>query len=64
MSDCPCYLYYSKFPLPFWNIDGTDGPQSYDYTLQKVKKYTRVPLGDVVGISKGKCRSVTWFYVD
>ncbi|KAF9053929.1 hypothetical protein BDZ89DRAFT_1153595 [Hymenopellis radicata] len=26
---------------------------SYDYTLQKVKKYTRVPLGDVVSISKG-----------
>lgn len=26
---------------------------SYDYTLQKVKKYTRVPLGDITGITKG-----------
>ncbi|KAK0483841.1 SacI homology domain-containing protein [Armillaria novae-zelandiae] len=26
---------------------------SYDYTLQKVKKYTRVPLGDIIGITKG-----------
>jgi len=26
---------------------------SYDYSLQKVKLYTRVPLGDIVGISKG-----------
>ncbi|KAI0797649.1 SacI homology domain-containing protein [Abortiporus biennis] len=26
---------------------------SYDYTLEKVKIYTRVPLGDVVGINKG-----------
>ncbi|KIK59630.1 hypothetical protein GYMLUDRAFT_44597 [Collybiopsis luxurians FD-317 M1] len=26
---------------------------SYDYTLEKVKLYTRVPLGDVVGIKKG-----------
>jgi hypothetical protein len=26
---------------------------SYDYTLEKVKVYTRVPLGDIVGISKG-----------
>lgn len=26
---------------------------SYDYTLEKVKLYTRVPLGDIVGISKG-----------
>ncbi|KAI0723971.1 SacI homology domain-containing protein [Cerioporus squamosus] len=26
---------------------------SYDYTLEKVKMYTRVPLGDIVGISKG-----------
>ncbi|KAI0672944.1 SacI homology domain-containing protein [Trametes maxima] len=26
---------------------------SYDYTLEKVKMYTRVPLGDVVGITKG-----------
>ncbi|KAF5373719.1 hypothetical protein D9758_000704 [Tetrapyrgos nigripes] len=25
---------------------------SYDYTLEKVKRYTRVPLGDVIGISK------------
>ncbi|TFK30155.1 hypothetical protein FA15DRAFT_726049 [Coprinopsis marcescibilis] len=25
---------------------------SYDYTLEKVKLYTRVPLGDVVGITK------------
>ena len=28
--------------------------QSYDYTLEKVKMYTRVPLGDIVGITKGK----------
>jgi hypothetical protein len=28
--------------------------KSYDYTLEKVKIYTRVPLGDVVSISKGK----------
>jgi phosphatidylinositol 4-phosphatase len=27
--------------------------QSYDYSLEKVKMYTRVPLGDIVGISKG-----------
>lgn len=27
--------------------------QSYDYTLEKVKMYTRVPLGDIVGITKG-----------
>ncbi|KAK0451086.1 SacI homology domain-containing protein [Armillaria borealis] len=27
---------------------------SYDYTLQKVKKYTRVPLGDITGITKGE----------
>ncbi|KAF8809044.1 hypothetical protein BYT27DRAFT_7163377 [Phlegmacium glaucopus] len=26
---------------------------SYDYTLEKVKLYTRVPLGDIVGIRKG-----------
>ncbi|TFK42309.1 SacI homology domain-containing protein [Crucibulum laeve] len=26
---------------------------SYDYTLEKVKIYTRVPLGDIIGISKG-----------
>ncbi|PPQ63259.1 hypothetical protein CVT24_006784 [Panaeolus cyanescens] len=26
---------------------------SYDYTLEKVKLYTRVPLGDIVSISKG-----------
>ncbi|OCH94928.1 hypothetical protein OBBRIDRAFT_768387 [Obba rivulosa] len=26
---------------------------SYDYTLEKVKIYTRVPLGDIVGITKG-----------
>lgn len=25
----------------------------YDYTLEKVKSYTRVPLGDVIGITKG-----------
>ncbi len=28
--------------------------QSYDYTLEKVKMYTRVPLGDIVGITKGR----------
>lgn len=28
--------------------------QSYDYTLEKVKMYTRVPLGDLTKISKGK----------
>jgi hypothetical protein len=28
--------------------------KSYDYSLQKVKLYTRVPLGDIVGISKGQ----------
>ncbi|KAF8912099.1 SacI homology domain-containing protein [Gymnopilus junonius] len=26
---------------------------SYDYTLEKVKLYTRIPLGDIVNISKG-----------
>ncbi|KAJ3500497.1 hypothetical protein NLJ89_g9770 [Agrocybe chaxingu] len=26
---------------------------SYDYTLEKVKLYTRIPLGDIIGISKG-----------
>ncbi|KII89160.1 hypothetical protein PLICRDRAFT_40794 [Plicaturopsis crispa FD-325 SS-3] len=26
---------------------------SYDYTLEKVKSYTRVPLRDIIGISKG-----------
>ncbi|KAI0780655.1 SacI homology domain-containing protein [Trametes elegans] len=26
---------------------------SYDYTLEKVKIYTRVPLGDIIGITKG-----------
>ncbi|KAI0062325.1 hypothetical protein BV25DRAFT_670160 [Artomyces pyxidatus] len=26
---------------------------SYDYNLEKVKLYTRIPLGDIVGISKG-----------
>ncbi|KAF8163607.1 SacI homology domain-containing protein [Crassisporium funariophilum] len=26
---------------------------SYDYTLEKVKIYTRVPLGDIISISKG-----------
>jgi len=26
---------------------------SYDYTLEKVKMYTRVPLGDITGIIKG-----------
>ncbi len=29
--------------------------QSYDYSLEKVKLYTRVPLQDVIGISKGQC---------
>ena len=28
--------------------------QSYDYTLEKVKIYTRVPLGDIIRINKGK----------
>ena len=28
--------------------------QSYDYTLEKVKLYTRVPLGDIMQITKGK----------
>jgi hypothetical protein len=27
--------------------------QSYDYTLEKVKMYTCVPLGDVTEITKG-----------
>ena len=27
--------------------------QSYDYTLEKVKLYTRVPLGDIVSITRG-----------
>ncbi|KXN91495.1 Phosphatidylinositide phosphatase SAC2 [Leucoagaricus sp. SymC.cos] len=27
--------------------------KSHDYTLEKVKLYTRVPLGDIVGITKG-----------
>lgn len=27
--------------------------QSYDYTLEKVKMYTRVPLGDILQITKG-----------
>ena len=27
--------------------------QSYDYALDKVKMFTRVPLGDIVGIQKG-----------
>jgi hypothetical protein len=26
---------------------------SYDYTLQKVKLYTRVPLGDIINVTKG-----------
>ncbi|KAJ3784104.1 SacI homology domain-containing protein [Lentinula aff. detonsa] len=26
---------------------------SYDYTLEKVKLYTRVPLGDIIGIKRG-----------
>ncbi|EKM55175.1 uncharacterized protein PHACADRAFT_184007 [Phanerochaete carnosa HHB-10118-sp] len=26
---------------------------SYDYTLEKVKMYTRVPLGDIISITKG-----------
>ncbi|PFH51748.1 hypothetical protein AMATHDRAFT_74778 [Amanita thiersii Skay4041] len=26
---------------------------SYDYTLEKIKLYTRVPLGDIISISKG-----------
>ncbi|KAA1469556.1 hypothetical protein DENSPDRAFT_918842 [Dentipellis sp. KUC8613] len=26
---------------------------SYDYTLEKVKQFTRVPLGDIIGITKG-----------
>ncbi|KAL1743446.1 SacI homology domain-containing protein [Schizophyllum fasciatum] len=26
----------------------------YDYTLEKVKAYTRIPLGDVTGITKGQ----------
>jgi len=25
----------------------------YDYTLEKVKMYTRIPLGDIIGITKG-----------
>lgn len=27
--------------------------QSYDYSLEKVKLYTRVPLGEIVSITKG-----------
>ena len=27
---------------------------SYDYTLEKVVKYTHVPLDTIAGISKGK----------
>ena len=29
------------------------GHQSYDYTLEKVKMYTRVPLKDIEKIAKG-----------
>jgi hypothetical protein len=31
-----------------------DSCQSYDYNLEKVKSFTRVPIGDIIGISKGK----------
>ncbi|OBZ69155.1 Proteasome subunit beta type-5 [Grifola frondosa] len=34
---------------------------SYDYTLEKVKMYTRVPLGDIIGISKGSAIFIAWF---
>lgn len=33
--------------------------QSFDYTLEKVKLYTRVPLGDITGITKGQTISPT-----
>ena len=33
--------------------------KSYDYTLEKVKIYTRVPLGDIIGITKGQFTTST-----
>ena len=56
----------SLFPDPYGDIHccmhpylstqrmGSDRKQSYDYTLEKVKLYTRVPLGDIIQIKKGK----------
>ena len=32
--------------------------QSYDYTLEKVKLYTRVPLGDIVSITRGPLQTL------
>ena len=37
-----------------------DCKQSYDYTLEKVKLYTRVPLEDIIKITKGKHVLVSW----
>ena len=31
--------------------------QSYDYNLEKVKISTRIPLRDIIGISKGRTLS-------
>lgn len=58
--DCPGYLYYRE-PLYAHALSLLNREkQSYDYTLQKVKKYTRIPLGDVVNISKGEDPYTLW----
>src|ERR1700722_2197074 len=49
-----CILWYGQSLDRDWcYTDAYVHPQSYDYNLEKVKMYTRVPLKDIVGISKG-----------
>ena len=63
--DCTRTVYYRKLQslTCCFRSDINFNFQSYDYTLDKIKIYTRVPLGDIVSITKGErdchpCRSL------
>ena len=52
-SDSYCDIHCCKHPHFSAHQIGSYCEQSYDYTLEKVKQYTRVPLGDIIQITKG-----------
>lgn len=47
------YVIVRSFHLYSLDCNKLTAEQSYDYTLEKVRLYTRVPLGDIVSITKG-----------
>lgn len=51
--DSYSHIHRCKYPHSSAQRMGPDCRQSYDYTLEKVKLYTRVPLGDIIQITKG-----------